>query len=77
LIFETALFDRDGKYVTAKEGSLDLRLKDANLPKFTQSGINAVVKFQVPPGAYRIRALVRDTESKDLAAVNYNIAEAH
>jgi VWFA-related protein len=77
LIFETALFDRDGKYVTAKEGSLDLRLKDANLPKFTQSGINAVVKFQVPPGPYRIRELVRDTESKDLAAVNYNVVESH
>ncbi len=77
LIFETALFDKDGKYVAAKEGSLDLRLKDANLPKFTQSGINAVVKFQVPPGTYRIRELVRDTESKDLAAVNYNVAEAH
>jgi VWFA-related protein len=75
LIFETALFDKDGKYVAAKEGSLDLRLKDANLGKFTQSGINAVVKFQVPPGAYRIRELVRDTESKDLAAVNYNVVE--
>jgi VWFA-related protein len=75
LIFETALFDKDGKYVAAKEGSLDLRLKDANLGKFTESGINAVVKFQVPPGAYRIRELVRDTESKDLAAVNYNVVE--
>jgi VWFA-related protein len=75
LIFETALFDKDGKYVAAKEGSLDLRLKDANLGKFTQSGINAVVKFQVPPGAYRIRELVRDTESKDRAAVNYNVVE--
>jgi VWFA-related protein len=75
LIFETVLFDRDGKYVAAKEGSLDLRLKDANLGKFTQSGINAVVKFQVPPGTYRIRELVRDTESKDLAAVNYSFAE--
>ena len=73
LIFETALFDKDGKYVAAKGGSLDLRLKDANLGKFTQSGINAVVKFQVPPGAYRVRELVRDTESKDLAAVNYNV----
>lgn len=77
LIFETALFDKDGKYVAAKEGSLDLRLKDANLGKFTQSGINAVIKFQVPPGSYRIRELVRDTESKDLSAVNYNVVEPH
>lgn len=76
LLFETALFDQDGKYVAGKQGSLDLRLKDANLPKFTQSGINAVVKFQVPPGRYRIRELVHDTESKDLAAVNCNAPES-
>jgi hypothetical protein len=77
LLFETALFDQDGKYVAGKQGSLDLRLKDASLPKFTQSGINAVMKFQIPPGGYRIRELVHDTESKELAAVNCNVPESH
>jgi VWFA-related protein len=75
LLFETALFDQDGKYVAGKQGSLDLRLKDASLPKFTQSGINAVTKFQVKPGTYRIRELVHDTESKELSAVNCNVQE--
>lgn len=75
LLFETALFDQDGRYVAAKEGSLDLRLTDANLPKFTQAGIDAVTKFQVKPGTYRIRELVHDTESKELSAVNCNVPE--
>jgi VWFA-related protein len=73
LVFETALFDQDGKYVTAKEASLDLRLKDANLDKFATSGINAVTKFQVPPGSYRVREVVHDAESKELAAINCNV----
>jgi hypothetical protein len=77
LLFETAVFDQDGKYVAGKQGSLDLRLKDANLPKFTQSGINAVTKFQVKPGTYRIRELVHDTESKELSAVNCNVPAPH
>ncbi|MGA3323326.1 MAG: VWA domain-containing protein [Terriglobia bacterium] len=70
LIFHTTLFDRDGKYVTAKESSLDLHLKDATLEKFTQSGINAKTSFQVPPGTYRVREVVRDTESKGMSALN-------
>jgi hypothetical protein len=71
LIFHTTLFDRDGKYVTAKEASLDLHLKDATLEKFTQTGINAKTSFPVAPGTYRIREVVRDTESKGMSALNY------
>jgi VWFA-related protein len=70
LIFDTALFDHDGKYVEGKESSLDFRLPDARLEKLRQSGINAETRIQVAPGAYRIREVVRDTESKKTAALN-------
>jgi VWFA-related protein len=70
LIFHTTLFDRDGKYVNAKEASLDLHLKDATLEKFVQSGLNANTSFQVQPGTYRVREVVRDTESNGLSALN-------
>jgi VWFA-related protein len=70
LIFHTTLFDRDGKYVAAKEASLDLHLKDATLAKFAQSGIKATTNFEVAPGTYRIREVVRDTESKAISALN-------
>lgn len=76
LYFDTALFDPDGKYVAGKQASLELRLKDANFEKFVLSGINAVSRFQVPPGAYRVREVVRDSESKDIAAVNCSVSPA-
>ena len=56
--------------MTAKEASLDLHLKEATLEKFTQSGINAKTSFQVPPGTYRVREVVRDSESKGMSALN-------
>lgn len=77
LFFETALFDQDGKYITAKEASLDLRLKDANFDKFATSGITAMTKFQVPAAVYRIREVVHDAESKELAAVNCSVELLH
>ena len=70
LIFHTTLFDRDGKYVAAKEASLDLHLKDATLEKLVQSGLNAKTSFPVPPGTYRVREVVRDTESNGTSALN-------
>jgi VWFA-related protein len=73
LIFDTALFDRDGKYVTAKEGSLALHLKDGSLEKFSKSGINAKTSFEVGPGAYRVREVVRDSESTGMSALNCEV----
>jgi len=73
LIFHTTLFDRDGKYVIAKEASLDLHLKDATLEKFAQSGINAKTSFEVAPGTYRVREVVRDTESSGTSALNCTV----
>ena len=73
LVFATALFDSDGKYVASKEASLDLRLKDANLDRYLQNGVNAMTKFAVGAGTYRVREIVRDTQSHDLAAINCTV----
>lgn len=73
LKFETVLFDQDGKYVTGKEQSLDLHLTGTTLAKLGQEGINAVTKFQVAPGSYRVREIVRDTESQEVTALNANV----
>jgi hypothetical protein len=73
LIFNTALFDRDGKYVTGKEASLELHLKDGTLEKFSKSGINAKTSFEVGPGTYRVREVVRDSESTGMSALNCEV----
>jgi VWFA-related protein len=73
LTFNTAVFDRDGKFVAGKESSLDFRLTDAKLEELAKSGINAQTSFRVAPGTYRIREVVRDTGSKKTSALNCNV----
>ena len=70
LIFHTTLFDRDGKYIAAKEASLDLHLKDTTLEKLVQSGLNAKTSFQLAPGTYRIREVIRESDSSGMSALN-------
>ncbi|HUI41604.1 MAG TPA: VWA domain-containing protein [Terriglobia bacterium] len=70
LTFDTALFDRDGKYVRGKEESFDLHLKDETLQKFAGTGIYLKTSFQVEPGNYRIREVVRDIVAKQMSALN-------
>jgi VWFA-related protein len=73
LTLVTALFDRDGKYMTAKEKVLQLRLLDASLEKLTRSGVTAKTSFDVKPGTYLVRQVVRDAEGAQLSALNRTV----
>jgi VWFA-related protein len=73
LTFVTALFDRDGKYVTGREKRLQFRLLDASLEKLTQSGITAKMTFDVHPGKYLVRQVVRDSEGAQISALNRTV----
>jgi len=73
LIFITALFDRDGKYVTGKQKSLKFRLLDESLEKLSRSGITAKTSFDVKAGTYLVRQVVRDSEGAQLSALNRTV----
>jgi VWFA-related protein len=73
LTFVTAIFDRDGKYVTAKEKKVDFRLFDTSLDKLAQTGINTRTVFDVAPGTYLVREVVRDSEEGQLSGVNRTV----
>jgi VWFA-related protein len=62
LSFIGALLDAGGKIVTAKEGAMDLALKDATLMRLTSAGVNAGLSFTAPPGPYRLRVVVQDAD---------------
>jgi VWFA-related protein len=72
LIFIGALFDTAGKMVAAKEGAMDLALKDETLARLTASGVNARLTFAPPPGPYRVRLVVQDADGK-LASLNQTV----
>jgi hypothetical protein len=58
--------------ITAKEGEMDLALKDDSLARLTGSGVNAGLKLAAPPGAYKVRVVVQDAEGK-MASQDQNV----
>jgi len=73
LTFVAGLFDRDGHFVTAQEKVVQLRLRDASLAAFLQSGITLRTRFDVKPGTYLVRLVVRDAEGGQIAGLNHSV----
>jgi len=71
--FITVLFDRDGKYLTGKEKKLLFRLRDPTLAKLTQSGITLKTEFDLKPGTYMVREIVRDSEAGQLSGMSRTV----
>ena len=66
----SGVFDRNGNYITGIQKTVELRLLDATLEKLLNSGISVRTNFDVAPGSYVIRLVVRDSEGQTMAARN-------
>lgn len=64
------LFDRNGNYVKGIERTIEMRLRDQTLAAVLNSGITVRSSFDVAPGVYSIRVVVRDSEGQIMAARN-------
>jgi hypothetical protein len=73
LTFLTVLFDRDGKYVEGKEKVVEFRLRDATLARLNQTGITLKMEFDLKPGTYLVRQIVRDSEAGQLSGLNRTV----
>ena len=73
LTFVTVLFDRDGHVVTGQQKSVELHMHDSTLEKYLQTGITVRTRFDVKPGTYLVRAIVRDSESGQIAGLNRTV----
>jgi hypothetical protein len=60
----SGLFDRNGQFVTASEKIITMRLRDETLEKRLQSGVTMKSSFDVKPGSYLVRLVVRDAEGQ-------------
>lgn len=65
----SALFDGNGNFISGNQKVLQLRLKDATLQNRLASGVTLKSSFEVKPGNYVVRLVVRD-EQGQLAAQN-------
>ena len=65
-----ALFDRNGNYVVGQRKTIDFRLKDATMARLENAGISLRENFDVKPGTYLVRLVVRDAEGQMMSAAN-------
>ena len=65
-----ALFDRNGNFITGNQEVVDLHLKDATLEKLSHTGMTVKMGFDVKPGGYIVRLVVRDSKASVLSAKN-------
>jgi len=70
LTIATAIFDENGNFVTGGEKIVEMRLLDPTLTRLSRSGFTVKSTFDVKPGTYLVRLVVRDAQGSQMAARN-------
>jgi hypothetical protein len=71
--FATAIFDDDGNYVIDGSKLVKLRLENDTFERLSHTGLVVKSSFELKPGKYLIRQVVRDSEGAQMAARNGTI----
>jgi len=66
----SSVFDRNGNLIKAIQKILEMRLRDETLEKRAAGGITLRSNFDLTPGSYVVRVVVRDAEGQMMAARN-------
>jgi VWFA-related protein len=69
----SALFNRNGSFVQGTQKIVTMHLKDETLKDRLASGLTLKTSFDVKPGSYLVRLVVRDAESRSLSAENGSV----
>jgi len=70
LTIATAIFDENGNFVTGGEKLLTMKLLDTTFDRLSHSGLTIKSSFDIKPGTYLVRQVVRDAEGAQMAALN-------
>lgn len=73
LTVATAIFDENGNLVTGIEKIIEMKLRDVTLDRINRSGVSIKSTFDVQPGTFLVRIVVRDSEGAQMAAVNRGV----
>jgi VWFA-related protein len=64
------LFDHNGNFVSGVQRTVEMNLRAQTLAGLDTTGLNVRSTFDVTPGSYTIRVVVRDAEGQQMAARN-------
>ncbi len=70
LTVATAIFDENGNLVAGGEKIVEMRLLDTTVDRLGRSGLTVKSSFDIKPGTYLVRQVVRDAEGAQMAARN-------
>lgn len=70
LTLATVIFDENGNFIAGGQKILEMKLLDSTLERLDRSGITVKSSFDVKPGTYLVRLVVRDKEGEMMAARN-------
>jgi VWFA-related protein len=70
LTIVAAVFDRDGNFLTGTQRILSMKLRDDTLQRLAHSGVTVKNSFDLKPGDYVVRLVVRDANAEELSAEN-------
>lgn len=73
LTVATAIFDENGNLVTGIEKIIEMKLRDVTLDRLNRSGVSIKSTFDVQPGTFLVRVVVRDSQGAQMAAVNRGV----
>jgi VWFA-related protein len=68
LTIVSALFNRNGDFIQGSKKILEMRLKDDTLANKLGSGVTMRTSFDVKPGEYLVRLVVRDADERMMSA---------
>ena len=69
----TAVFDRNGNYVAGNQKVVEMKLRDETLQRLSHTGVTVRTSFDVKPGDYVVRLVVRDSKASALSAENGSV----
>ncbi len=70
LTIVTGIFDQNGNFVTGGQKVIEMKLLDTTYDRLSRSGFTVKSSFDVKPGTYLVRLVVRDAEGAQMAARN-------
>jgi VWFA-related protein len=70
LTIVTAIFDDNGNYVTGGQKTVQMKLLDTTYTRLSRSGLTLKSSYDVKPGSYMVRLVVREDEGSQMAARN-------
>jgi len=66
----SAVFNRNGNFIQGMQKVVTMHLKDETLERKLAAGITLKTSFDVKPGSYLVRLVVRDAEGQSMSAEN-------